>query len=197
MTDLNCFSFSVLEIYDEQILEKKFNFHIHYLHVITSVGGGLVRFSFYWRQKLTDIHNTVFILYTTKKTNTTRGPWATSLTWENSSKSINTNDYIIMLIKRRKNNIIYFMRIFCFFIWRILNPPHQMMLCAKIGWNWLSGSGEENFLISSMCLHYFVIISPWKRAGPFNWTNMNPLHPRMLCAKFGWNWPSGSGEEDF
>lgn len=53
--------------------EKNFNFHIHYLHVITSVGGGLVRFSFYWRQKLTDIHNTVFILYTTKKTNTKTG----------------------------------------------------------------------------------------------------------------------------
>ena len=44
---------------------------------------------------------------------------------------------------------------------------------------------------------YFVIISPWKRAGPFIWTNLNPLHSRMLCDKFGWNWPSGSGEEDF
>ena len=22
-------------------------------------------------------------------------------------------------------------------------------------------------------------------------------HPRMPCAKFSWNWPSGSGEEDF
>ena len=42
-----------------------------------------------------------------------------------------------------------------------------------------------------------VIISPWKRAGPFIWTNLNPLHPRMLCAKFGWNWLSGFGEEDF
>ena len=28
------------------------------------------------------------------------------------------------------------------------------------------------------------------------WTNMNPLHSRMLCVKFGWNWHSGSGEED-
>ena len=26
---------------------------------------------------------------------------------------------------------------------------------------------------------------------------MNHLHPRMLCAKFGWKWPSGSIEEDF
>ena len=80
------------------------------------------------------------------------------------------------------------------FIWTNLNPR---MLCAKFGWNWLSGSGEEDFLISSMYFHYFVIISPWKRADPFIWTNLNPLYPRVLCAKFGWNWPSGSGEENF
>ena len=24
-----------------------------------------------------------------------------------------------------------------------------------------------------------------------------PLQPKMFCAKFGWNWPSGSGDEDF
>ena len=42
----------------------------------------------------------------------------------------------------------------------------------------------------------FAIISPWKRLWPFIWTNLNPIHPRMLCAKFGWNWPSGSWEED-
>ena len=30
--------------------------------------------------------------------------------------------------------------------------------------------------------------------GPFIWTNLNPLHKRMLCAKFGWNWPRYSGE---
>ena len=28
------------------------------------------------------------------------------------------------------------------------------------------------------------------------WTNLNFLHPRKLFAKFGWNWSSGSGEED-
>ena len=51
------------------------------------------------------------------------------------------------------------------------------------------------FLISSMYFGYFINISPWKRAWPFIWTKLNPLHPRMLCAKFGWNWLSGSGEE--
>ena len=69
------------------------------------------------------------------------------------------------------------------------------MLCARIGWNWSSDSGEEDFLILSMLFHYFIIISPWKRAGPFIWTNLNSLHPKMRCAKFGWNWSSGSVEE--
>ena len=36
---------------------------------------------------------------------------------------------------------------------------------------------------------------PWKRVGPFICTNLNSLYPRMLCAKFGWNWSSGSGEK--
>ena len=70
------------------------------------------------------------------------------------------------------------------------------MIYAKFGWNWPSGSGEEDFLNLSIYFHNFAIISPWKRAGPFIWTNLNPLHLRMLCAKFGWNWSTGSGEED-
>ena len=37
----------------------------------------------------------------------------------------------------------------------------------------------------------FFNIFPLKRAWPFT------RHPRMLCAKFGWNWPSDSCEEDF
>ena len=81
-------------------------------------------------------------------------------------------------------------------IWTHLNPLHPRILCAMFGWNWFSGSGEEDFLISSMCFLYFIIISPWKRVGPFIWTNLNPLYPRMLCAKFGWNWPRGSRKED-
>ena len=58
-------------------------------------------------------------------------------------KSINTYDYIITLIKRRKktlyDNLLFFH----------LNP-HPRMLCAKIGLNWLNGSGEEIFKILSM-----------------------------------------------
>ena len=82
------------------------------------------------------------------------------------------------------------------FIWTNLNPPHPRMHCAKFGLNWPSGSGEEDFQNLSMCFCNFVFISPWKKEGPFIWTNLNSLQPRMLCVKFGWNWPSSSGEEE-
>ena len=36
----------------------------------------------------------------------------------------------------------------------------------------------------------------WQLNVPFSCQNICPLHPRMLCAKFGWNRPSVSGEED-
>ena len=50
---------------------------------------------------------------------------------------------------------------------------------------------QKMILNLSMYFRYFVMISPWKRAGPFIWTNLNPLHPRMLCAKFihSFKWP--------
>ena len=51
----------------------------------------------------------------------------------------------------------------------------------------------EDINISLKYFRYFVIISPWKRT----WTMLNPLHPTMFCVKFGWNWQSGCGEEDF
>jgi hypothetical protein len=43
--------------------------------------------------------------------------------------------------------------------------------------------------------YIFVIISPLKRTWPFTWTNLNSLHPRVICTKFDWIWPAGSGED--
>ena len=77
-----------------------------------------------------------------------------------------------------------------------LNTLHPRMLCDKFGLKF-SLCFSRRFWISSMHFHFFVIISPWKMVGPFIWTNWNPLQPRLLCAKFGWNWPIGPGEEDF
>ena len=85
------------------------------------------------------------------------------------------------------------------FIWKKMSPHHPRMYGAKFGWNWPNGSGEEVFfLLFRQCFfRYFVIISPWKRTGFFIWINLNTLHPKMLCSKFGWNSPSGSGEDNF
>ena len=47
-----------------------------------------------------------------------------------------------------------------------LNFLPTRMLCFMFGWNWRSGSGEEDFLNTSMYFRFFVIISPWKIVGP-------------------------------
>ena len=57
-------------------------------------------------------------------------------------------------------------------------------------WFWRRG-----FLKFRMYFYYFTIISPLRRAQPFIWTNFNLLHLRMFFTMFGWNWPSGSGED--
>ena len=37
---------------------------------------------------------------------------------------------------------------------------------------------------SSMYFRYFEIISPWRRAGLFIWTNLDPLHQRCIVPSF-------------
>ena len=78
-----------------------------------------------------------------------------------------------------------------------LESSSPKMPCAKFGWNWSSGSWKEDFKILSMYFCYVIIISPWKRAEPFIWTNLGPLHPRMHWVKFGWNWLSDTWGEYF
>ena len=49
-----------------------------------------------------------------------------------------------------------------------------------------------NFVNVFSLLYYHL---PSKRAWHFMWTNFNSVHPRILCAKLGWNWPCGSRED--
>ena len=105
-------------------------------------------------------------------------------------KSINTYDYIITLIKRKKN--INFMIMYCFFIW-ILTQGCFVPKLVEIG----SVVLEKIFFISSMYFRYFCNNLPLEMGWVLYLNNLNPLHPRMHCDKFGWKWPSGSGEEDF
>jgi hypothetical protein len=57
---------------------------------------------------------------------------------------------------------------------------------------------EENiFKWPHSIFTFFVIISPLKRTWHFIWTNLNSLHPRIICTKFDWIWLAGSGKKDF
>ena len=76
-----------------------------------------------------------------------------------------------------------------YFIWTTWISIHPRMLCAKFGWNWHSGSGED-FQISSMHFRHFGSI-------PLYFSKFHPLYQRMLCAKFLWNWPSFWGRQFF
>jgi hypothetical protein len=59
-------------------------------------------------------------------------------------------------------------------------------------WFW-----RRRFFCILVYFYIFAIISPWKWPMVIIWTNLNLLPLRMIWAMFGWNWPSGSGEEDF
>ena len=58
----------------------------------------------------------------------------------------------------------------------------------------VTGFGKEDLFVNIILLFRYYL--PWKMAGPFICKNLNSFYPRMLCIKFSWNWPSGSGEED-
>ena len=60
------------------------------------------------------------------------------------------------------------------------NPNHFSMLCIKFGWNYVNGSEDEEFDISTIYFQYFAIISTWKRAGFLN-LNKSPSAKDALC----------------
>ena len=53
----------------------------------------------------------------------------------------------------------------------------------------------EDFLKFGQCF-FAILLSSFLGKGSFICTNVNIIEPRMLCAKFGSNWPSWSGDED-
>ena len=86
------------------------------------------------------------------------------------------------------------------FFWTNLNFPHPKMLCVKFGWNCSSGSGWENENVKSlrqlMRQRQQLLIRKAHLSLSSGELKILHLLPRMLGAKFGWNWPSGSGEQD-
>ena len=98
---------------------------------------------------------------------------------------------------------------------------HLRLLFAKFGWNWFSGPGEDvvniilllyllgnDVVFNSLPLRFSILIGPvFQERGAFKLFNeflqfRRPSYlkklpsPKDVFAKFGWNWPSGSGGED-
>ena len=69
--------------------------------------------------------------------------------------------------------------------WRFFSMPHLTWHGASM----YNGPVTFTPIAEPLAVELFLL---W----PFIWRNLNPLHPRMHCAKFGWNWPSGYGEDE-
>ena len=101
-------------------------------------------------------------------------------------KSINTYDYIITLIKRRKNPLftLYefsgssFEQTWIPFIQECIVPSLVEISPAVL---------EKRVFKFCQCICYFEIIFHWKKVWLFIWTNLNPHYPRMVCANLGGN----------
>ena len=63
---------------------------------------------------------------------------------------------------------------------------NEAPLSSNPVWSATDGSFEKNYMYLPL----------EKGLALYIWTNLNPVQPRMLCTKLGWNWFSCSGEED-
>ena len=77
-----------------------------------------------------------------------------------------------------------------------LKFPSSMEALCQVWLKFAHWLLRRRFLMFVNVLSLFRDYLPWKRTWPFIFTNLNPLHLRMLCAKFGWNSLSDSWEED-
>ena len=94
---------------------------------------------------------------------------------------------IIMLIHKKP-----FLLLFENCLVKILRSLYTRILYAKFGWNLIQWFREEFFKFRP-CIFAISFSSPLgKWEWQFIWINLNPVYPRMFCAKFGWIWPSGS-----
>ena len=77
-------------------------------------------------------------------------------------------------------------------VWPFICPSPKNVLCQDLlklaQWFW------RRFL---KVINVFLLLSTRPLKMFFNWTNLNFLHLKMYCAKFGCNGLSGSEEEDF
>ena len=55
---------------------------------------------------------------------------------------------------------------------------------------------EKKFLNIFQCNFAISKYLPLEKDGRLHLNKLESTSPNLLCAKFGWNWPTGSGEEE-
>ena len=78
-----------------------------------------------------------------------------------------------------------------------LDFHHPRMLLCQI---WLESAQRFWRKKPLYFVYIFLLLNkypPWKKCGALLLNKLDSRHPRMLCAKFGWNCWNGLGEEDF
>jgi hypothetical protein len=89
---------------------------------------------------------------------------------------------------------------------KLESPPPKDDLCQVwlklVKWFWRRFLNDSAHFYDYLHFDWLIIYgftSPLrifqKRTWLFIWTNLNSLHPKIICLKFDWIWPAGSGED--
>jgi hypothetical protein len=76
-------------------------------------------------------------------------------------------------------------------IWTNLNLHCIRKLSCKYELFWFCGSRDPTLFL------HFCDYLPLEKNLALLLNNLNSFHPRMICTKFDWNWPAGSGKDFF
>ena len=104
----------------------------------------------------------------------------------------------LIVLNKREQNIFLVLRIeygLCLLEIELTSIKDALCQVRLILTQWFSRKRFFDFVNVFLLFHYHL--PTLENGGTFLWTTFNPHRPRMLCSKFGWNWPSCSGEEDF
>ena len=78
-----------------------------------------------------------------------------------------------------------------------LEPISQIQLCMAQSLVHLYGLSPCTRIVSHQRIFTILLLSPLGEGdAPVFENTFKKIHPNMLPAKYGWNWPSDSGEED-
>ena len=77
--------------------------------------------------------------------------------------------------------------------WVLIIKEYFVTILVEIGQEVLE---KKIFKFRQCIFAFFCNYLPWEKGGALHLNKLKSLHPRILCAKFGWKSPSGSGEED-